>query len=414
MDSILLLNIEQAAEKLKKIILRTPLSLNSKYSRQYEARIYFKREDLQLVRSYKLRGAYNMISSLSPAELSNGVVCASAGNHAQGFAYACKQLEINGIVFMPKSTPNQKISQTKMFGDEFVQLKLTGDTFDDCQQEAIAFAEAHQMQFIPPFDHEKIIEGQGTIGLEIWEDLPSADYIVLPVGGGGLCAGVGAYLKAKNPGIKIIGVEPEGAPSMTAALSANEPVLLQHINKFVDGAAVQKVGNTTFKLCSRYLDKMLVVPEGKICSVILQLYNQEGIIVEPAGTLAIAALDQLADEMQHKNVVCIISGSNNDSDRMQQIKEFSLLYEGIKHYFLLQFPPKTDGIRHFINDIMSKEDELLRIEYVKRNDNDFAQVLVVVQCKSKQGYKNLLNRMQEEKIRFIKIHENDTLYKYLV
>jgi len=313
-----------AAERLKKVVTRTPLTFNAHLSKKYQCNIFLKREDLQVVRSYKLHGAYNMMSNLTDDELNRGVVCASAGNHAQGFAYSCKKLNTKGVVFMPVITPNQKVNQTKMFGEDFVEIKLIGDTYDDCAIAAKEFTEANDMTFVPPFDDYKIIEGQGTVGVEILEDKPDIDYLFVPVGGCGLSAGVATYFKSVSPHTKIIGLEPEGAPAMYEAIKTGRSVTLENIERFVDGASVQRVGDITYSICKEVLDKMHLVPEGKICTTILQLYNEDAIVVEPAGALAISALDDFAEEIKNKNVVCIVSGGNNDIDRMQEIKERSL------------------------------------------------------------------------------------------
>ena len=322
------LSFHDAAQRLKKIVTRTPLTFSRSLSKKYQSNIYLKREDLQVVRSYKLRGAYNMMSLLPQEQLQKGVVCASAGNHAQGFAFSCKKLNVKGVVFMPIITPKQKVTQTKMFGEDNIEVILIGDTFDDCAVAAKKYTEENGMTFIPPFDDYRIIEGQGTVGVEILEDLPDVDYLFVPVGGGGLSAGVGSYFKNFSPKTKIIGLEPEGAPSMYAALKAGHPVTLENIERFVDGAAVKRVGDITFSICKNVLDDMRLVSEGKICSTILKLYNEDAIVVEPAGAMSIAALDEFADEIKGKNVVCIVSGSNNDIERMQEIKERSLQYEG--------------------------------------------------------------------------------------
>jgi threonine dehydratase len=308
------LDFQTAKERLKKIANRTPLTYNHNLSRKYQCQVYLKREDLQVVRSYKLRGAYNMMSSLPKTQLAKGVVCASAGNHAQGFAYSCKKLGVKGVVFMPIITPNQKVSQTKMFGENFIDVKLTGDTFDDCAVAAKLYTEENGMTFIPPFDDIRIIEGQATVGIEILEDQSEIDFLFIPVGGGGLSAGVGSYFKTFSPKTKIIGLEPEGAPSMFEAIKAGHPVTLDNIERFVDGASVKRVGEITFGICNEVLDDMHLISEGKICSTILQLYNEDAIVVEPAGALSIAALDDYAEVIKGKNVVCIVSGSNNVKD----------------------------------------------------------------------------------------------------
>jgi len=325
------LDFPAAAARISGTVKRTPLVYNAGLSLKYQAEVYLKREDLQVVRSYKLRGAFNMISTLSDEQRCRGVVCASAGNHAQGVAYSCKKLNIKGVIFMPEITPKQKVKQTEMFGGEHIEIVLVGDTFDDCMREALIYTQIHDMSFIPPFDNPKIIEGQGTVGLEVFEELPDVDFVVMPIGGGGLASGVGSYLRNIAPAVQLIGVEPEGAPSMKQALENGGPVTLEQVDRFVDGASVKRVGSLNFEYCKALLNQMLLVPEGKICTTILKLYNEDAIVVEPAGALSVAALDQLGDQIKNKKVVCIISGGNNDIERMQEIKEKSLLYEGLKH-----------------------------------------------------------------------------------
>ncbi|MEJ7671588.1 MAG: threonine ammonia-lyase, partial [Chitinophagaceae bacterium] len=371
--------LKKQQELLENVVYRTPLILNQNLSKRYQANIYLKREDLQVVRSYKIRGAYNLMSSLPKEQLQKGVVCASAGNHAQGFAYSCKKLGVNGVVFMPVITPNQKISQTNMFGGEFIEIKLTGDSYDECAIAAQQFTEENGMTFVHPFDDYKIIEGQGTVGVEILEDLSEIDYLFVPVGGGGLCAGVGNYFKTFSPQTKIIGVEPEGAPSMKAALEAGEPITLPTIERFVDGASVQRVGNLTFSICKEVLSDMHLVPEGKICSAILKLYNEDAMVVEPAGVLSIAALDDYATQIKGKNVVCIVSGSNNDIDRMQEIKERSLQYEGLKHYFLIRFAQRPGALKDFVNHVLGPSDDITRFEYVQKHNKESGPALVGIE-----------------------------------
>ena len=293
------LNFQEAEQRLKKVAIKTPLQLNRNLSKRYNAKIYLKREDLQVVRSYKVRGAYNMMCSLPKEQLQHGVVCASAGNHAQGFAFSCKKLNVKGVVFMPVITPKQKISQTKMFGEDKIEIKLIGDTFDDCAIAAKKFTEENGMTFIPPFEDYRIIEGQGTVGVEILEQLNKEEehcnYLFVPIGGGGLASGVGTYFKTFSPQTKIIGVEPQGAPSMYEAFKVGHPVTLENIDRFVDGAAVKRTGDITFKICKEVLDDLHLVPEGKVCTTILKLYNEDAIVVEPAGALSIAALDDYAE-----------------------------------------------------------------------------------------------------------------------
>lgn len=408
------LDIVGAYHRLNKIVINTPLQLNRTLSKKYQCQIYLKREDLQVVRSYKLRGAYNMISSLTADQSRNGVVCASAGNHAQGFAYSCKMLGLKGVIFMPVITPNQKISQTKMFGEEFVDVKLTGDTFDDCAIAAKKYCEEHQMKFIPPFDDCSIIEGQGTIGLEILSELNEVNFLFAPIGGGGLCAGVGSYFKKHSSDTCIIGTEPEGAPSMLEALKSGGPVTLDHIDRFVDGAAVKRVGEITFNICNQLLDKIHLVSEGKICSTILSLYNEDAIVVEPAGALTIAALDDFAAEIKGKNVVCIIGGGNNDIDRMQEIKERSLQYEGLKHYFLIRFAQRPGALKEFVSQVLGPNDDITRFEYMQKHNKETGPALVGIELKNKSDYQNLLVNLDRYQINFTELSKNDTLYSYIV
>ncbi len=396
------------------MIKKTPLTYNANLSRRYNCHVYLKREDLQVVRSYKLRGAYNMMSSLPAEQLQKGVVCASAGNHAQGFAYSCKLLRVKGVVFMPIITPNQKVSQTKMFGEDWIEIRLTGDTFDDCAAAAKAYTAANEMIFIPPFDDERIIEGQGTVGVEILEDLSEPDFVFIPVGGGGLSAGVGSYLKAYAPSTKIIGVEPEGAPSMYQALKEGHPVTLNNIERFVDGAAVKRVGEISFPICREVLDDMLLVPEGRICAEILKLYNEDAIVVEPAGALSIAALEQYADQIQGKKVVCIISGSNNDIDRMQEIKERALQYEGLKHYFLIRFAQRPGALKEFVNFVLGPSDDITRFEYIQKHNKETGPALVGIELKSPTDYHILLKNMQQYHINYTELNKDDNLFGYLV
>lgn len=408
------LDFHSATLRLKKIVTRTPLTYNHNLSRRYDCNVYLKREDLQVVRSYKLRGAYNMMSSLPAEQLGKGVVCASAGNHAQGFAYSCKKLGVKGTVFMPIITPNQKVNQTKMFGDGNVEVKLIGDTFDDCAVAAKAFTEANGLTFIPPFDDVRIIEGQATVGIEILEDQSDIDFLFVPVGGGGLCSGVGTYFKTFSPKTKIIGLEPEGAPSMFEALKAGHPVVLETIDRFVDGAAVKRVGDLTFSICKDVIDDMYLIPEGKTCSTILKLYNEEAIVVEPAGALSISALDDYAEQIKGKNVVCIVSGSNNDIDRMQEIKERSLQYEGLKHYFLVRFAQRPGALKEFVNHVLGPDDDITRFEYMQKHNKETGPALVGIELKSKDDYSRLLENMQRYHINFTEMNSNDNLFGYLV
>jgi threonine dehydratase len=408
------IDINTAYETLKPVVLKTPLQFHQKLSEKFKAEIYLKREDLQIVRSYKLRGAFNLIQSLTDEQRKRGVVCASAGNHAQGFAFSCRQLNIRGVVYMPSTTPKQKINQVKMFGGDNIEIVLIGDTFDESQHHALAFAELNNMVFIPPFDHLKVIEGQGTVGKEILDELSDIDYIFIPIGGGGLCAGVGTYFKNHSPETKAIGVEPLGAPSMTEALKAGKPVVLEKINRFVDGAAVKKVGNITFGICKDIISDMLLVPEGKISSTILQLYNEDAIVAEPAGALTIAALDLYAEKVKGKRVVCILSGGNNDIDRMQEIKERSMLFEGLKHYFLVRFAQRPGALKEFVNDVLGPNDDIVRFEFMQKHNKETGPALIGIEVKSKEDFDKLIERMNTRKLNYTLINQNENLFEYLV
>jgi threonine dehydratase len=408
------LEFHKAAMRLKKVVTRTPLTYNHNLSRKNGCSVYLKREDLQVVRSYKLRGAYNMMSSLPPEQLQRGVVCASAGNHAQGFAYSCKKLNVKGVVFMPIITPKQKVNQTRMFGEEKVEIVLTGDTFDDCAVAAKQYTEENGMTFIPPFDDPRIIEGQGTVGLEILEDLSEVDYVFVPVGGGGLSSGVGSYFKTYSPKTLIVGVEPEGAPSAYEALRAGHPVTLDSIDRFIDGAAVKRIGDLTFSIIKEVLDDMRLVPEGKVCSTILKLYNEDAIVAEPAGAMSIAVLDDFKEEIKGKNVVCIVSGSNNDIDRMQEIKERSLQFEGLKHYFLINFTQRPGALKEFVNHVLGPDDDITRFEYMQKHNKETGPALIGIELKNREDYDRLLKNMRRYLINYIELNKDDTLFGYLV
>ncbi len=408
-------DVVKANIRLKKILDKTPLVQNINLSERYKANVMLKREDLQIVRSYKIRGAYNKIRSLSAEEVANGIVCASAGNHAQGVAYSCKNLKIKGRIYMPVTTPNQKIKQVKMFGKEYVEIILTGDTFDEANERAIADSEKRNMAFIPPFDDPKVIEGQATIGLEILEQTQDKiDYIFIPVGGGGLISGLGSYFKKLSPHTKIIGVEPAGAPSLKTSLEKNEIVTLDEIDKFVDGAAVKRIGNLTFEIARQVTDRVITIPEGKVCSTILQLYNEEAIVVEPAGALSVSALDFFKDEIVGKNVICIISGSNNDITRTEEIKERSLLYEGLKHYFLIRFAQRAGALREFVTDILGPTDDIVFFEYSKKNSRERGPALIGIVVNERSDFEQLIERMKEKKIAYDYLNDKPELLTYMI
>ena len=407
--------IEKASGVLEEILEPTPLQKNQNLSDIYGADVYLKREDLQMVRSYKIRGAYNKIRSIEPESMKNGIVCASAGNHAQGVAFSCSKLQIMGSIFMPVTTPKQKIEQVRMFGREYIEIILTGDTFDAANSAAIKYAKENDKTFIPPFDDPKVMEGQGTIGREILsQSKEKLDYIFVPIGGGGLASGLGSYIRQMSPETKIIGVEPGGAPCMREAIKAGKVIKLEQIDKFVDGAAVQEAGALTYEVCKEVLDDIIVVPEGAVCTTIIQMYNKSAIVVEPAGALAATALRFYADKIRGKKVACIVSGSNNDITRMEEIREKSLLYEGLKHYFIVNFPQKSGVIVSFIRDILGPTDDLVHIQYTKKTNKNSGPALVGIELASKEDFEPLLQRMDAQGLKYEYINENNQLFEILI
>jgi threonine dehydratase len=403
-----------AAERLRGIVTHTPLQENINLSDRYGATIFLKREDLQVVRSYKIRGAYNKMASLPAETLAKGVVCASAGNHAQGVAYACRKMGVHGIIFMPTTTPNQKIKQVKLFGKEFVEIVLTGDTYDDAFHAAMEFVKTNESIFVHPFDDVQVIEGQGTVGLEIFKDSNfKIDYLLMAIGGGGLASGLSTVFKQLSPKTKLIGVEPLGSPSMKVSIDEGHVIALDRIDKFVDGAAVKRPGDITFEICRKNLDSVLLVPEGKVCTAILKLYDEDAIVAEPAGALTIAALDMLKDEIKGKNVVCLISGGNNDITRTEEIKERSLLYEGLKHYFIIRFPQRAGAFRDFLN-VLGPTDDISRFEYIKKTNRETGPAVVGIELKNREDFEPLIQRMQAQNIVFEYLNDQPDLFQFLV
>lgn len=413
-----LLQIEdvlRAHQFLKEVVLHTPLQKNDYLSEKYEANIYFKREDLQHVRSFKLRGAYYKIKTIEEAARNKGVVCASAGNHAQGVAYACAHLGISAKIFMPLTTPSQKIEQVRMFGREFVEIILAGDTFDDSASSAVAYANENDRLFIHPFDDLDIIAGQGTVAVEIMNDIDEKlDYVFSSIGGGGLVSGVSSYIKNLSPSTQIIGVEPAGAASMKAAIANSGPIVLETIDKFVDGAAVKCAGKLTHQVVAKYVDDITLVPEGKVCTTILDLYNKHAIIAEPAGALSVAALDSYKEQIKGKSVVCIISGGNNDIGRMQEIKEKSLIHEGLLYYFIVSFPQRAGALRQFLDKVLGPNDDITTFEYTKKNNKESGPALVGIELKTSNDYSGLLMRMNENGFSYKEVNKDSTLFELLI
>lgn len=404
-----------AYQRIKDIVAHTPLQKNHRLSEKYDCNIYIKREDLQHVRSFKLRGAFYSMVMQEKEKMKNGVVCASAGNHAQGVAYSCRYLGVHGKIFMPATTPKQKVTQVKMFGKNYVEVVLVGDTFDDSYEEAIKCATGEERAFIHPFNDEHVIAGQGTVGIEIMNDIDEpVDYVFASIGGGGLMAGLSTYIKGVSPGTKMIGVEPAGAPSMKEAILQRQVVTLSKIDKFVDGAAVKRVGEKSYDVCKQLLEDILLVPEGKVCTSILSLYNEHAIVAEPAGALPVAALDLYRDKIKGKNVVVVISGGNNDIDRMQDIKERSLLYEGLLYHFIVNFPQRAGALREFLDEVLGPDEDITRFEYIKKNNKENGPALVGLELKHREDYKGLIERMDIKGFAYTELNKDSNLFNLLV
>ncbi len=408
-------DIIRANQTVKDVVNHTPLQRNDLLSERYQCNLLIKREDLQVVRSFKIRGAYNRIKNLTKEELQNGVVCASAGNHAQGVAYSCRALKIQGKIYMPSTTPRQKVSQVEFFGRDYVEIILVGDTFDDSYIEAIKCSEQEKRAFIHPFDDVDVIAGQGTVAVEILNDCDDTiDFVFASIGGGGLISGISTYLKSISPSTKIVGIEPAGAPSMKSSFSEDKLISLDHIDKFVDGAAVKTVGEKTFEICKSTLDDIILVPEGKVCTTILDLYNENAIVAEPAGALSIAALDFYKEEIRGKTVVCILSGGNNDIGRMQEIKERSMIYEGLQYYFIVNFPQRAGALREFLDEVLGPTDDISRFEYTKKNNKDNGPALVGIELKHRDDYHKLIERMIKKGFPYTEVNKESNLFNLLI
>jgi len=400
--------ILKAADNLKGVSTHTPLIYNELLSDKYDCKVYIKREDLQVVRSYKLRGAYNKMSNIPLDKRANGIVCSSAGNHAQGVAYACRALKIHGKIYMPTTTPLQKVNKVKQFGKEYAEVVLVGDAYDDAYNKAIEV-------FVHPFNDPLTMAGQGTVGYEILEDLKDKiDYLFLPIGGGGVAAGTGSYFKQVSPDTTIIGLEPEGAPAMYESIKKGQVVTLNSIDTFVDGAAVKAVGSETFNICKDILENVTLIPEGKICTTILSLYNEEAIVAEPAGALSIAALDFYKSSIKGKTVVCLLSGGNNDITRTEEIKERSLLYEGLKHFFIIRFPQRSGALQDFLTKVLGPKDDIVYFEYTKKTSRVNGPALVGVELKDKMDYQPLLDRLKSSGFQYELVNDKPLLFEMLV
>jgi threonine dehydratase len=411
-------DVDQAYQLLKSAVAHTPLQYDRYLSEKYQATILLKREDLQKVRSFKLRGAYYAIKKRPQSELESGVVCASAGNHAQGVAYTCREIGVQAVIFMPSTTPQQKVSQVSFFGGNNVTIELVGDTFDASAAAAKAFAKEKGMAFIDPFDDPAIIAGQGTLAVEMMADALAEsyqpDYVFAAIGGGGLISGVSTYVKDVSPVTKIIGVEPKGAPSMQEAFDYGAPVALKQLDKFVDGAAVKEVGQLTYQHAKEYVDQLMTVDEGLVCSTILELYSKQAIVAEPAGALSVAALESMQAEIKGKTVICIISGGNNDINRMAEIEERSLIYQGLMNYFVINFPQRPGALKEFVSEVLGPDDDITRFEYTKKINRGTGPVMLGILLKQKNDLPALLSRIEQFDQGYINLQQNQSLYSLLV
>lgn len=412
---ITLQQIDEAAKRLEGVVVKTPLQYSKRMSEKFGANVYIKREDMQEVRSYKIRGAYNKMASLSDEEKKRGIVTASAGNHAQGVAYSCSHLKIHGTIFMPAVTPLQKIERVKRFGGQYVEVKLVGQTYDESAYAAHEYGEKNNAVYIHAFNDPMTIAGQGTVGKEIMEQLPDGlDVFVAPIGGGGFISGTSEYIKQTAPSVKVFGAEPQDAAAMEESLKQGNIVTLEKIDTFVDGAAVQRVGELTFEICQRNLEKVVVVPVGRICKTMIDLYQSEGIISEPAGALSMAALSSLREEIKGKTVVVVLSGSNNDILRYPEILEKSLVYQGLKHYFIIQFAQKPGQLRKFLDEALGPNDDIVRFEYMKKTNKEKGAALVGVELKDKNDLEPLLERLKKAEFNFHKLSSKELLYDYII
>lgn len=407
-------DVLKAKDRLNKVVRRTPLEFSDRLSRKYNAKVYFKREDLQQVRSYKIRGAYNLISSLGEEEKKRGVVCASAGNHAQGVAMSCSRLRIKGMVFMPTTTPRQKVGRVQSFGKGYIKIVLSGKTFDESNAAALQYTKENKSVYVHPFDDYRTMAGQGTVGVEIIEELPAVECVLVPIGGGGLVSGMGIYLKRKKPSVQVLGVEPLGAAGMMHSLKKGRVTELEWIDSFVDGAAVKKVGARTFRIAKSVLDDIVAVPEGQVCTTMLELYQKEGIIAEPAGALAVSSLENYRELIAGKVVVCILSGGNNDISRYPEIIEKSLVYQGLKHYFIVEFFQKPGELMTFVTKALGPTDDIVRFEYIKKTNKEKGPALVGIELAKKEDLQPLIARMNKLGIKHKLVTQDDMLYGLLV
>jgi len=405
-------NIYNAWINIRQFIKNTPLILSERLSSKYNANIYLKREDLQLTRSFKIRGSYNKISNLSKMDINRGLVCASAGNHAQGFAHICNKLDINGKIFLPKNTPAQKINRIKYFGKSNTKIKLIGNTVDESLDEAINYSDINNKTFIHPFNDEHIIYGQGTIGHEIYEKI-KPDIILSCIGGGGLISGLSNYLHENNLKCDLYGCEPDLASSMIEAIKYGQPTKLKNISTFVDGASVSIVGDIPFRLLKNNLVDIFPIDEGEICNELLQIYQEDGIILEPAGALPICGINKIKN-IENKTIVCILSGGNNDITRYPEIIEKNMVFLGLQHYYIIDFNQNPGQLKKFVNNILGPYDDITRFEYIKKTNKDYGNVLIGIQVSDKYNIDNIENNLIEYNFNYKKINQDDLIYSYLI
>lgn len=408
-------DVEAADRRLDAVVRRTPIERNDRLGHRVGAEVWLKREDQQVVRSYKLRGAYNFISQLGDQEKARGVECASAGNHAQGVAFSCRQLGVPGRIVVPRTTPRQKRERITAIGGHLVNLVVTGDTYDDAHLAAVEDAMASGRVLVPPFDHPRTIAGQGTVAVEVVRQLGFApDVLVVPVGGGGLLAGVATWVRARHPRTRVVGVEPAGAACMAAAVAAGEPVVLKDLDSFVDGAAVRRAGAVTYPIVRDLVEELVTVDEGRVCTEMLDLYQWEGIVAEPAGAMAAAALGDTVHVDPDQTVVCVLSGGNNDVSRYGEIVERSLIHEGLKHYFLVEFPQEPGALRGFLDEVLTETEDITLFEYVKKNNRETGPALVGIEIASRGDLQPLLDRMSHSRLRIEPVPPGSPLFTFLV
>lgn len=415
MSSNYISHISRCYQKISQNLFKTPLQHNKRLSDKYNSNIFLKREDLQLTRSFKIRGATNKIMSLPNESLKNGVVCASAGNHAQGFAYICHKLGIIGDIFLPETTPLQKINRIKYFGNDAIKIHNIGKNFNEALESSLQYSNENNKGFVHPYDDPDVIDGQATIGYELGLDM-CPDIIIVPCGGGGLISGISQYIKQLMPSTVIIGVEPNKANSLQLALQHQKPTAVKQLDTFVDGASVGILGNHTFNLCNQYVDEVYCVSNEKVCHEIINSYQDDGIILEPAGALSLCVFDQLQEkyDIKNKNIVSILSGGNNDMSRYDEIMELNSQYLSLRHYFILEFSQSPGQLKLFINNILGEKDDIIRFEYIKKTNKNYGKVLIGLELNRRENLDKIIDNLNYTKFVYKKIDASDLIYDYLI